>query len=481
MVNDNQIIEDRRLLTHEATTLFIREEIGHNAPPELYDLDQEFANTKHNRNKVITISLIVFTTLSIAAAYGVTRYIEYQNSRIPISIDAFEDVNLREIFDTAKKHEKEMQDARRDLEDLYQGKEAAINALKESAERKKDVVETENPPDKAAQLRRIDRELEENIKIEEAVWDAEIAKVQARIDRIQEDIDSYDTRILEKAKEQEELINNQQKRFDMEMEKSVEYYEKKIQEIQEGHASQLESINRNNQEIIETIKVKHIEEVSRLENLYNPELDDDFDFLVDYEQPELKQYYLNVKNINPVIFDEEILDKDNVQARLDQLVLAENTFKKLREIPYYNFPDSALQYLETQYNRSVGHYAQVIKNVAPVIEGKNSIIEKRNALISSQYSELEQIDFFLKSYVKGNRINGVIIDPRPRNMKVYIDPIYEVYSNTVGFVFRNDSDFIGTIKFKEHDGNLVAVIDQLLNKDRGIKSFDMILIQLVQE
>ncbi len=471
MVNDNQIIPNDKSLTHEVTTLFIKEDSEQNVAPKLYDLDLEFANTKKNKNRVIWISLLIFTLLFLAAAYFVTRYIEIQNSQIPIRIDAFEDVNLREIFDKAKQHEKEMQVAQRDLDDLYRFKSQKIVELNDKAESDIELIETQNPSDRRKKISNVKAELENRILLEEKRLDSEILVAKARILEIQEKIDSYDTRILEKAKEQESLINNQQQRFDMEMEKSVKYYEDKIDQIRIDHAQQIQTTSLTNKEIIKTIRANNKALVETLEDKYNPLFEDSFNYINEMEDSVLTYNRFIANNINPVLFQEQIIIEDNLNLFIENMFKGRDTFQKLKDIPYYNSPKQAINYLENIYFQSLDEYSKLINSLTPAIKSKNS-------LISSQSRELEQLKFFLTNYVKTNRINGVIIDPRKSNIKVFIDPIYKVKEGTIGYIFRNDSDFLGTIKFKYNKNILEAEINSLTDEKRFIRPFDMILINL---
>ncbi len=471
MVNENQINSDKKALTHKATTLFIKAEHENSAPPSLYDLDLEFANTKKNKNTVIWISLVIFTLVFISAAYFVTTYIENQNSKIPIRIDAFEDVNLREIFDKAKQHEKEMKVALRDLEDIKKAKQQSLNTLRQIANDDIEIVETQNPADSRLRIDVIKIELDKKLIKEEEKWDIEIAKANERITIIQGKIDSYDTRILEKAKEQEGIINNQQKRFDIEMEKSVSYYEEKIEKMNLEHAQQIKTINFTNREIVETIRNNNRTQIENLENKYNPEFISSFDYFDQINKTDISLSSFTTRNINSIFYNENLLDKEKLRNQIIDIYRGKATYKRLKEIPYYNSTKEAIPYLENLYYQSIDEFTSLIGRLTPLLLNKNSTIYM-------QKRELNQLNFFLLSYVKANRVNGVIVDPRSKNIKVFIDPIYYIKEGSIGYVFRNDSDFLGTITFTYIDGKVSAQIDKLTNKERGIDPFDMILIDL---
>ena len=469
MVNDNQIIPENRILTHEATTIFINEGKDLTNSPKLYDLDLEFSNTKKNKASVIWISLILFTLLFIAAAFGVTKYIEVKNSQIPISIYAFDDINLREIFDKAKQHEKDMQLALRDLEDLHKRKEKRLDGINQIAIDNISILEANNSAENIVKINKIRKQLPIDVEKETEVWDNKISKVKKRIKAIQKEIDSYDTRILEKAKEQEAIINNQQERFDIELSNSIKYYEDKIKMIQNDYNAKIKTINYTNKQIIYSIKEKNSEKISELEDRYNPDFTDDYLFI---KEPQMSKPIFKMDsstNIPTVLLSEKMITKEGIYSSARDYYRGIKTFNRLEEIPFYNSTLNSIKYLKGLYTDSANQYAELLGNVTTNLEWKNYRINR-------QGGELEQFNYFMTSFVKNNRINGVIVDPRDVAIKVFIDPIYSVKEGSIGYIYRNDSDFIGTIKFSYVGNILKAFVNKLSDDDRKIEPFDMILI-----
>jgi hypothetical protein len=77
-----------------------------------------------------------------------------------------------------------------------------------------------------------------------------------------------------------------------------------------------------------------------------------------------------------------------------------------------------------------------------------------------------------------NRENGYILDPRDTsNIQVYMDRIRQVQDGTIGYVFREDDEFIGTIEFNR-DGEVVTAGLVELVDDRSLQPFDKVLIQV---
>lgn len=465
MDNDDKIEKDIRHQTHKATSLFIKDDIKYNNAPNLYDLDLEFSNTKKNKNIVIPVTLILFTVISIGASYWVTQYIAYQNSQIPISINAFEDVNLREIFDKAKQNEKELENAKRALSDAEKESKDKISQLINSAEREISIIEEENSINKNSEIAKINSELQSELAMEEALFESERITLENKILEIQNNIDSYDTRTLEKAKEQEDLINNQQKIFDMEMSETVKYYEDKISNIEINKTNEIDDITANHNSLVSTIKYNNRLAIMALESKYNPVNDGNDTFIGD----EIEKPYATIENtkIDGSYLYDETISKEYVTKQIGFIEKSEEIINTLKEIPYYNYPREAIEYLEYNNHLTINNYKTLIGKVS---ETKEELLRKE--------SELDQLDFFLYTYVKKNRLNGVIVDPRTDDIKIFIDPIYSIKDDTVGLIYRNDSDFIGTVKFKNIDNKIVAHTLKLVDSNRPMEPFDMILIDL---
>jgi hypothetical protein len=86
--------------------------------PKLYNLEEEFARTRTNRSMRVFFIVLAFVLLAAAATVGITLYIEEQNRRISVDIKEFDDVNLKDLLNVAKKNDNDMALARTALSDL---------------------------------------------------------------------------------------------------------------------------------------------------------------------------------------------------------------------------------------------------------------------------------------------------------------------------------------------------------------------------
>src|SRR5512145_2715595 len=76
---------------------------------KLYNLADEFSKTKANRSfRVVGISSLILVAVA-AFAFISVRIIETRSRNVKIDIQSFQDVNLRDILDVAKKNSNDLE------------------------------------------------------------------------------------------------------------------------------------------------------------------------------------------------------------------------------------------------------------------------------------------------------------------------------------------------------------------------------------
>ncbi len=101
MGNDNQIMD-----LDLGGTSFLPDKIRDiDAIKEFYSLDDEFAKTKKNSNYLLYFLIFLFFAFVFGCAFGFTAYLENKNKNVKIEIDEFEDLRLKEVIDSARSHE----------------------------------------------------------------------------------------------------------------------------------------------------------------------------------------------------------------------------------------------------------------------------------------------------------------------------------------------------------------------------------------
>lgn len=99
------------------TSLFLKKEMVAAAEKAVvYNLEEEFHETKKNRAIKTYLSLAAFGMVLLTGTFGVTSYIEHTNKNIPIAIADFQDINMQELLYSLRNAGKLLADMRQNME-----------------------------------------------------------------------------------------------------------------------------------------------------------------------------------------------------------------------------------------------------------------------------------------------------------------------------------------------------------------------------
>ena len=93
--------------THREVQLFLKDELKklRFAKAEQYNLEEEYAKTKKNKDKSVGIILAVSSIIVCLLVVALTTFITSQNHKIAVNIDTFNDLNLRALLNSAGRTE----------------------------------------------------------------------------------------------------------------------------------------------------------------------------------------------------------------------------------------------------------------------------------------------------------------------------------------------------------------------------------------
>ncbi len=456
---------------------------------KVYSLEEEFVKTKKNRKWTILFIIGGFIVIFAAASIIVTQFIQRESKTVRVSIADFEDVNLRDVLDVAKKNESEMKIARRELEDLRAEMDEKILEIRNKAGQDIEIISNKRISDseKKAEIREIRLGEKRAVKEIEDEYGGMIMLKEEEIAKIQEGIDAYDARLIEQAQKQEEIFNNQARIYDIEMDKTVSYYNEKIDELTRNHEREILSAKAHQEELTSLLKKNHAQEIERLTLRYNPVFTSET--INKILEQEIDEGFLAAP---PLGEHQKILQREGVlnsvqlagmRAQLSDLSLL---IDKLQEVPYINSVPSALDHIEYLGYVIIHDYEKLKERFVNVIEKKNSqiaeqkaVISERNSTIKEKEAVIDQYRYSLDFLTYKNRENGYIIDQRdPERLVVFLNKIHKIQDGDLGYVFRKEDEYIATIKFHVSEDSVTASLVELGQEDKPMEPFDRILIDL---
>ncbi|MCF7927774.1 MAG: hypothetical protein K9L68_02030 [Spirochaetales bacterium] len=442
---------------------------------QLYNLEDEYEKTRKNKSVLVPVIIAAFIAIVALGAVLLTNRIQAQAGQVNVSISGFEEVNLREILDTAKRYENELQQAERELEAIVNERDERIETVKSEIERRIEIVNNQelSAAVRTSRINEIKQERAAKIEEIEASFAGRIDEQEEKIEDIEERIAEYDSRQLEQARRQEQVINNQQRLFDIEMEKTVNYYESRLSELEANHRRQINEIKSHNEELVSLLKENHRRELNRQFMRYNPNFKDpqlrrilQSNAGSDRSETALLREYRQVLDTEGVISRGGIEDLHETSRNLFLIV------SRLQKIPYRNSVDLSIDRIEAMQEEMLGEYEMLRDELSRLLEEKNLLIEKQRAA-------LDRFRYAVEDLTLRNSENGYIIDPRDsERIVLYVNSINPLEEGDTAYVFRRDDELLGTVTVYKEDNRWFARLNSLAGEEASIQPFDKILLDI---
>ena len=495
MDNDREIekLKQTTEIVERSKMVFLREIVNEfTRRQQQYDLEAEFAKTRKNRSIAIPLIIVGLVLVFGIVVIGVTRYIQSSSLAIRVNIDDFADVNLRDILDEAQRLQNQLEATFREIRELTTDRDTRIRQIERARDRE---IELLADMDLTA-AQRTSREQELRTTADQEI-EVIVAEVQPRLDELQErvesleaDIAQYDSRQLEQAREQEEILNNQQRLFELEMAEVREQYERQISRLTRDYEQEIDELERHQEEFARNVRNRHAEELASLRQQhsqelaaltlrFNPVMDDEaVGALIAAVPPAGAAGFTGPGEFRGVLSDEGAVSAAQYRALQEQYRQLRTLIDRLKAIPYENSVPEALEQIDLRARDLVRRYDQLWRVLGESVEDRNEIIAVRETTIESQEQAIARYKFALNELSRFQGDTGYVLDPRDSEaVVVYVNPMLSVGSGTLGYVFRRDDEFVGTIRFSGGEGTFTARVMETV-EDMEVRAFDKVLIEV---
>ncbi len=463
--------------------LFLSETFADQAkPPKIYDAEEEFKQTKKNRNFMVPITVVIFLVVFGAAATAVTIFIQRAANQVTIDIDEFQDVNMSEVLDVQKRNQTALQTATRELNDLQERRDEEIEDVRSEIEGKIEVARNEPISEQELNNRINELRAEEQRRIEEIrrEYSPQIAEKQEEIQSLEDRIAQYDSRLIDQARETEQRLSNQEQLFELEQQRLEEYYQGKIDKLQNDLEKQRQELTQQKDEVVAALKRSHEAALNEQFLRFNPVFEEQE--VLDALNRELDNLGINFAELpgyDATLASESIVSRADFQNLRNDLYDFDTITGRLQEIPYRNSIPTSLERLRALQASMVSGYESMWTSLADVVNRRNQTIAQQRQEIATRGALIDRFAYAVESFADTSRENGYVLDPRQRDgMLVYTNPNLPIQDGSTGFVFREVDDFIAEIELFQTDRGMRARLVTLADPDRPIRPFDIILIQL---
>jgi len=457
---------------------------------QVYNLESEFAKTRNNRNffvaKVIGISVVAV----VAVSWIVTSAINDSSRNVPVDIAVFEDLNLKNVLDMAKKAESRYDSVMQEKDTLDANYQGELSALRLQRESELEIVDVQRIG--AAAKDRKKKEISRTYDAKErdlgARYKDASSALEPRLAEAKKQLEAFDKTRLEDSRAQKKSLDSQRDLFELEKKKMKESYESEIADLRK----RVKSAQRDNARL-KSDQVKEIVDSyqARIDEL-DPVLKDETAAAfvaraqalpADAISEGIAPFALVPPNIPSGFFQ----DASQYAAMGDDYRDFDYLMSNLARIPYENgaggYADAARKMFLVSGYRSeklvTESFNRVEKATAEAVSERQrrKEAETTTALVKERLSSYETM---LTSAAQANALDGYVTGAEsPESPVVFLLPeaakAVLALDKPVVYVYRGKT-LIATLDVRRDDAGIVASV-QKLEKRKEILPMDSVLIR----
>ena len=462
MGDDNEI---RQLIHREAEDFLSKAREATKDIQEIYDIETEFAKTRKNRSLMVPLATIGTLLVLAIIAWGITNSIQAQTNAAPVDVAAFDDLNLKDLLDSAKRNENDMANAQSALQQMNFDQKsfldtadrdysAALDSAKAKAVGAAD-LSSRNAQAKAAWTAKR-KQIQDSYAPRIAAKKAEIATIQARIDK-------YDQRLMAQAKQQQAILDSATQKFDLEKKQIVTDYERRLTDLQNHRQSDIASLTKQREDLAASLTAR-----------YNPV----------FQDPKMQALLAKWKappSFGPFSPLPAYLIQSGAYSAADAAALdaslADFTFiaGELRKVPYINSVPSALSRLETEGLQAAAAYRNALVAAANLLQDRDAQIAALTTRALGAEADRDRLNWAIGNYADAQRESGFVVDPRdPSSVVLVLNPSIPVNDGSTAYIVRGEKS-VATLKLTLRDGKPIGSVVTTVDGET-IQPFDTVLV-----
>ena len=404
MDNDNKINEENLSLKdrnkiHQEVMLFLGDELENihkSSKGQTYDIEKEYGKTKKNKSPFVALILTGCFVVVIGVSFMIHRIVSAKNSEIQVSLQKFDDLNLKGLLDTVSVAQSNYDNAIKTKATIEADMESKLKTANENYENEVFVLDSlklseSQYNDRVEELKKQYNDIVTEIHKE---FDESIAQAEKQIQEYKKQLAEFDTAKIEAAREQEKALNSERQLRKLETEKLTKEYEDRIAEI---NNSMQELRLKSNEEIRNTVKEVTNKYQAEIDTL-DPKLNDENANSIIQEAGMYEVYNFDGKNL----FAESEIDSEIIENAVNvyQNIYDEYDYidKTVASIPQKNSIPEYVKTSRTLVNAMGKTFYTTAMSLYDETVELNQEIEYRNEQIEEKNQEIKKIneDFALE-------------------------------------------------------------------------------------
>ena len=472
MDNDDKIVDEHR----NEVLLFLKDELQplSQEKPHAYDLEKEYEKTGKNKSPFIWVLMGCCVVVAGIFTFGISKYVDYNNNKIKVNIDVFNDLNLRNLLDIVSQTKEQQNQSIKEKSQL----EAELSYAIKQAEQKRDAdlftLQSMKYGKSETQRRSavIRQECADSIRKLHADYDVRIAAQDNLINQYQKQLSEYDSNKVEQAQKQEAVIDSERQLHEIEKQQLADKYEKNLEAYRTQMASvQKETLERQKSAVSEVTK-KYQQEIDALDPVL-PDKDGLLKKATSQEQGAAFEGDTVVKTLAPEASSEfraAVTTVGKSYADFDTVKKIVASIPQKNSIPSYvqamgAFAYSAGNYLTAASIQEINRLVSSIDSYKQQLVDAQKQKEAAVAAVTAEKVGVEQQNEMYQSYLESvclqNKWQGLVIASSTtvkipvyvvQNSRVYVDGS-ENADAKVHAIFKRKNSTIATGTLSFEDGS----------------------------
>ncbi len=277
MGNDNKIKaskmtdEQKSDQIHKEVMLFLGDElerIHHGATDQSYNIEAEYAKSRKNHSPFSALMLIGCFLLVFGIAFFMTKIISSNNQEITVSLEEFEDLNLKNLLNTVTAAQNNYENAVKKRATIEGDMAVKLKAAEDARTNDIFVIDSMNLRSKKVYNQRI-AEVEEKYSAAVAAvheeYDAQLIQAEREVEEYKKQLAEFDAAKIESAKEKEKAIDSERKVKELEQQKIKDQYEERISELNKKLSDTQRRSSEDIRAAVSSVSAQYQSEIDKLD------------------------------------------------------------------------------------------------------------------------------------------------------------------------------------------------------------------------
>jgi len=439
MANDNEVKKDLTPLGSK----FLPAEIANiDGGSEVYSLENEFTKTRKNKNWLVFIIVFVFVLLMAVFVSIFTYYTSEKDKNIDISISEFNDLRLKEILNSSRLAENNIQIRNNEMQTLIVEMKNQILEINNRYLSKENLildkgVSAEANREKVLELKR--DELSEVNKVK-AQYESKISEKRTQISRI------------EAEKRKEEIKLEQARKSSGNIGDESKIYALKMKSLSDASQGGLTVMTDYYNKYIKYLIIK-----------YNPVFSSN-DLKTNLDKNSKMTENKILRDYDDIFQKESVISKKRFEDLRLKISDHDLLVQRLIGVGYENSVPPALKSIDNLSTSIVNDYENLWFSLVSTVKQKNSQIEDYKAALDAVLKEKPESGYIISA-------------ENPSKISIHISRLLTVKDGDTGLVFRTDDKYIGKIEFYKTADGLKGKVVSLAGSNK-MRPFDRILIKI---